>query len=147
MEGGCGAGQRRRRADYVTAQGGDAQGRGGGAGSGGNEGQLARHGLLRRAGGGGATANGWPRRSRTRPAAAEAQGAARRARVAGGTRALPPPRTLPAEAAAAAAEAKATRAERVAEALVAEMAGLAQVRRDVMRSRRQGRLDDALVVS
>ena len=49
--------------------------------------------------------------------------------------------------AAAAAEARATRAERVAEALVAEMAGLAQVRRDVMRSRRQGRLDDALVVS
>jgi len=31
--------------------------------------------------------------------------------------------------------------------LAAEMEGLARVRRDVMRSRRQGRLDDALVAA
>ena len=46
-----------------------------------------------------------------RPGVGEARGAARQARAAGGGRAPPPPRTLPAEARAATAEAKATRAE------------------------------------
>ena len=74
-----------------------------------------------------------------RPATTEARGAARQARAvgaAGGGRAPPPPRTLPAEAMAAAAEAQATRAERAAVALAAEMEGLARARRDVMRRRR-----------
>jgi hypothetical protein len=76
-----------------------------------------------------------------RPATAEARGAARRARAAGaagGGRAPPPPRTLPAVTRAAAAEAQATRAERAAAALAAEMEGLARARRDTMRRWRQG---------
>ena len=56
-------------------------------------------------------------------------------------RAPPPPRTLPAVARAAAAEAQATRAERAAAALAAERKGLARARQDVVRRRRQVRLD------
>eukprot|EP00964_Phaeocystis_antarctica_P098114 scaffold64154_cov45-Phaeocystis_antarctica.AAC.1 len=56
-----------------------------------------------------------------RPGVAEARGAARQARAAGGGRAPPPPRTLPAEARAATAESRATRAEWTAAALAAEM--------------------------
>jgi hypothetical protein len=72
----------------------------------------------------------------------------RRARQAVGGRRRPPPRTLPAVArAAAATAAQATRAERAAAALAAEMEGLARARRDVMRRRRQERLDDALAAA
>ena len=79
-----------------------------------------------------------------RPAAEEARGAARRARAAGaagGGRAPPPPRTLSVVARAAAAEAQATRAERAAAVLAAERKGLARARQDVVRRRRQVRLD------
>ena len=48
---------------------------------------------------------------------------------------------------AAAAEAQATRAERAAAALAAEREGLARARQDVVRRRRQVRLDDALVAA
>ena len=85
-----------------------------------------------------------------RPAAAEARGAAARARAAGaagGGRAPPPPRTPTAVAGAAAAEVRATRAERAAAALAAEREGLARERRDVMRRQRQVRLDDAMVAA
>ena len=85
-----------------------------------------------------------------RPAAAEARGAAARARAAGaagGGRAPPPPRTPTAVAGAAAAEVRATRAERAAAALAAEREGLAQERRDVRRRQRQVRLGDAMAAA
>jgi hypothetical protein len=70
-----------------------------------------------------------------RPAAEEARGAARRARAAGAAGGGP------------VAQARGYWAERAAAALAAEKEGLARARQDVMRRRRQVRLDDALVAA
>ena len=74
-----------------------------------------------------------------RPATAEARGAASQARaagVAGGGRAPPLPRTLPAVARAALAEAQATRAERAAAALAAEMRSASLLYTKLLKPRR-----------